>query len=396
MRYTRQVLEVVCGVKESGNNVVPQSTANILPPIDNSLCFNVFKISNLGVTTTYSSPMFKNYTDLMCNNNDAIAQLSPGVVRCHSVTTVASGTGFAIAPDTIVTNWHVGQQIPNIIATSKQENRDVVLNTINTVRQLKSGYGIEKKLEYSGFQMSHRPVAPDIVVTDVARKDPVLGVTGNFDLFDVALFSVDYVDQPRVLFIPSASCVKPDSTVAAIGYPGTELLDENAYKNTTPSVYRHNIPNFQYLKQLFYGFGGLCASVGTVMKPYAENNNQWIEIDNFEYTPDNHFAIISNETVFGGNSGGPLVCLDDLRVHEIEDIDGNTWRLVEFVGIHTGGEFVNCVDCLHQLPNKRSSQHPSNLRVCPFCISNLDQTGRQTMTYNHSISVHHEKFVEMF
>ncbi len=53
-----------------------------------------------------------------------------------------------------------------------------------------------------------------------------------------------------------------------------------------------------------------CASVGTIMRPYIEKNSEWVEDRDFQYTPFNHHALISNETVFGGNSGGPVVCLE--------------------------------------------------------------------------------------
>ena len=236
-----------------------------------------------------------------------------------------------------------------------------------------------------------------VVVTDTQRIDPILGLTGNFNIFDVALFSVEYADQPKVLFIPSASCVQPGSTIATIGFPGSELMDSNDYTNSLiPFSYRNSIPNFHYLKNIFYQFGGLCASVGTILRPYGEDNKQWIERDSTEYTPHNHYALVSDETVFDGSSGGPLVCLDNLKIFKVKDKTGIEWTLVEFVGIHTGGEFVSCIDCLRQLPKTRAIQNPSTLKVCEICTSDEPPKMKKSKAYNHSISVHHEMFAEMY
>jgi hypothetical protein len=68
--------------------------------------------------------------------------------------------------------------------------------------------------------------------------------------------------------------------------------------------------------------------------------------------------------LFFGNSGRPGICLDNCKLHKAFDKKFQEWILVQFVGIHSGGEFVNCVDCLHVLPYKRKEESPSNLNIC--------------------------------
>ena len=112
------------------------------------------------------------------------------------------------------------------------------------------------------------------------------------------------------------------------------------------------------------------------------------------YSPDNHHAFVSNETVFFGNSGGPVVCLEKVHIHSAQDTQGNEWTLVEFFGIHSGGQFINCVDCVRVHPKLRETQEPSSLRACRNCADG----GRdpRSLTYNYNISVHHDMFVDVY
>lgn len=277
----------------------------------------------------------------------------------------------------------------------RQESRERVLQTVQTnTDRVKSKYAYEKDVIYSGATLPRRNNS-NVVTDNIVRLDPILGVEGVFDIFDVALLSVPDYNQKRVLFIPSATCVQPGSTIATLGYPGTELLDEFQYSNTVdlPISYKNSIPSYSYLKNIFYGFGRLRASVGTILRSYTEKNNQWLEDTDVKYTPHNHYALVSNETVFGG----PVVCLDNMNIlHKEIDKSGNTWTLVEFVAIHTGGEFVRCIDCLQELPKAREDQKPYTLHACPKCPSLNPTSQTQSMTYNHSISVHHPSFVNMY
>jgi hypothetical protein len=148
------------------------------------------------------------------------------------------------------------------------------------------------------------------------------------------------------------------------------------------------------LSDIFFGFGKKCISVGTTLAPFGILNNKWREMPNYN-ADKSQYCIISNETVFFGNSGGPVICLDSCKTIKVLDKNKQEWNLIEFIGIHSGGEFINCLDCLHQLPEKRKYQNPFMLHACSSCQS---QPERKTtpFKYNYSISVHHPDFVRCY
>lgn len=404
MRFTRSILEVVCGINENEADI-HRDGRNILTNLPHlkHTCFNVFKISTYGVADTFSSPMSRRYVELMMERDELFAMISRGVLRCHALTSLSSGTGFPLAPEVLITNWHVTSELPKVIGSWKQETHELLMYNISACRgsfPRVPEYAIERSVLFTGASLPLRREQHLEVDVD-ERLDPILGTRGNFDVFDITLLSVHYLEQPKVLFIPSSRCVQPGSIIATLGYPGTEALTENLYANMhLAPAYRNAIPPFPYLQRIFYGFGGLCASVGTVVRPYKEKNGMWMEDDDINYTPHNHYALVSNETAFGGNSGGPMISLDDENkaaiIHEVEDTTGTVWRLVEFVAIHTGGEFISCVDCLQVLPGKREMQSPATLRACHRCLSTDHPTPTNTLMYNYSISVHHPCFVKMY
>jgi outer membrane protein assembly factor BamB len=162
--------------------------------------------------------------------------------------------------------------------------------------------------------------------------DPVLGTEGDFDLFDFALLSIDNSCLPKVLFVPSSKAVQTNHTIATIGYPGVEAIDSHHMnKVVSNSNYRGSLPPFPYLKQIFFGFGQKCVSIGTVSGPYALDGEEWKELPAYTYSKTDH-AIISHETVFFGNSGGPVICLNTCEVHTATDVHGHVWTLVEYIG----------------------------------------------------------------
>jgi hypothetical protein len=223
----------------------------------------------------------------------------------------------------------------------------------------------------------------------------VLGVEGDFDLFDFCLVNAEYPAMPKVLFIPSAEIVQPQSNIATLGFPGTELLDQELLRTLRlPQNYTNSLPPFSYLKDIFFGFGRKCVSLGKTRYPFGISDGKWVELLNYKADLDTHI-IISDETVFFGNSGGPVICLDNCKTYRILDKSNQEWLLVEFVGIHSGGEFVNCVDCLHILPERRKYQPPSDLKVCHSC--RMDPSRKKiSLNYNYSLSVHHPDFVRCY
>ena len=81
-------------------------------------------------------------------------------------------------------------------------------------------------------------------------------------------------------------------------------------------------------------------STGKVLAPYTEReengNIEWVENLDWKNTKENSKFIISNESAMNGSSGG---CLQSSQCQTIEI---NSYTLIEFHGIHFGGEYLKC------------------------------------------------------
>lgn len=249
---------------------------------------------------------------------------------------------------------------------------------------------------YTGYHINphlNHPVEKDEICQ--SRLDPVLGVTGDFNLFDFALVNIHYPSMPRILFVPSIQFIHPGSNVAVIGFPWTELLNRKVMKDLRlPGNYKSSLPPFEYLRDIFFGFGKKCISIGKTSSAFGVENGEWKALENFE-ADINQYSIISNETVFFGNSGGPVICLDNCKIVKAYDKCKREWKLVKFNDMHSGGEFVNCIDCLHKLPNQREDEYSFNLQICNSC-KNHPNRKKTPLRYNYSISVHHSDFARCY
>ncbi len=125
----------------------------------------------------------------------------------------------------------------------------VTLNTMNLDRGsevLFTGFPIKKKL-------GHKVKKTEICVS---RLDAVFGVPGDFDLFDFCLINAELPSVPKVLLIPCVEFIQPNSNIATLSFPGTEILSEELLKTLKPpSNFLDSLQPFSYLKDIFFGFG---------------------------------------------------------------------------------------------------------------------------------------------
>ncbi|CAF1126887.1 unnamed protein product [Didymodactylos carnosus] len=175
------------------------------------------------------------------------------------------------------------------------------------------------------------------------EKDPILGITGDFDMIDfVVVKETEKVRNDSIIFIPSIEHVRIDDPIITVSYPGNEF-------STQESSGRHHydlfLPPFEELKKIFHGFGGRCVSYGHVIAPYKLNksSDEWIEDLEYRNTSfSNYQCVLSNENRYHGSSGG-VTLRSNFNIYEnIPAANGEQLTLVEFVSIHFGGEFIPC------------------------------------------------------
>lgn len=302
----------------------------------------------------------KTMKNIIGNNLDIIIKAQKAVLRAYSMNKTFRGILFLLTPDIVVTNWHVSNsaEFPLYFSSStelsaERFNSDLEALHSNAATFKDLNLAKERKKLYSGFTMKPE-LNHQVEKTEICqpRLDPVLGVTEDFNLFDLSLIRVNYPSATKVLFVPFSQFIQPGSNIATIGFPGIEMLNQPMFKYLNlPPTYEASLPPFRYLSDVFFGFGKKCVSVGTTIAPFGIVNNKWKGRLNY-HADRTQYCIISNETVFFRNSGGPVICLDSCKTIKMLDKNKQEWNLVEFIGIHSSGEFINCLDCLQKLPEK--------------------------------------------
>lgn len=405
MRNTKHVREVLCA--DVQEDPVPNSF--MIPHGFERNCFNVFILADGKIGWNFKqSPTSPFALEVLRKCESDIAKLEKAVYRCFPVYSAnfreCSATAYALAPLLLATNGHVVKELqPKMIfskyytrcTTAVIQHTDALCDPLSRDKFLLK-FAEEDAIEFSGFALPNiRKVRNTIM--DVSRVDPILGSTGGFDMFDFALVSTQHTGQERVIFVPSPTCVKQGDAIASLGFPGLEAMEENQFKMGTPDSFHSTLPPFWYIKKIFHDFGNKCVSVGRVLNPYELSTEGWVEKKDFVFTPHNHIAIISNEATMVGCSGAPVVNLNNLLIHEEKDVHGEMWTLVEYVGTHSGGEFVYCQDCLRTNPSSRVGwEHSQKLgAVCLMCRANPDRK-TDSFCYNYSLSVHHPQYVNMY
>jgi hypothetical protein len=191
--------------------------------------------------------------------------LQKAVFRCFSTKEAFfSGSSFLLESGILASNWHTIDAATYPIYFSNEIDLSVdkfmmqfeafqagfvTLNTMNLDRGsevLFTGFPIKKKL-------GHKVKKTEICVS---RLDAVFGVPGDFDLFDFCLINAELPSVPKVLLIPCVEFIQPNSNIATLSFPGTEILSEELLKTLKPpSNFLDSLQPFSYLKDIFFGFG---------------------------------------------------------------------------------------------------------------------------------------------
>lgn len=388
---------------EANENIESELSENDIPVECKQICHNVFRITELIVSLKTTAQTSKRMKNIIAQHLEVLLIAQKAVLRAYAMNKNFSGTAFLLAPDIVATNWHVvnSAEFPIYFSNAIDLATDIFSLGLEALHNNSVGFeivnlGKENSVLYSGYSLkSNLNHQVDQVDICQYRLDPILGVVGDFDVFDFSLLNVFYPSGPKVLFVPSSQFIQPGSNIVTIGFPGTELLNVNLLKQLNlPSTYEASLPPFKYLSDIFFGFGKKCVRVGTTKAPFGIVNNEWKELSN--YTADiKQYCVVSDETVFIGNSGSPVICLDNCKVNKVLDRFKQEWFLVEFIGIHSGGEFVDCLNCLHMLPEKRKYQNPFLLNTCISCQAQPERK-KKPFSYNYSISVHHSDFANCY
>ncbi|EFC35820.1 predicted protein, partial [Naegleria gruberi] len=261
---------------------------------------------------------------------ESASEGASAVVRLFSmkklgeITKTASGSGFYILPNTIITNSHVANEIESIGKVNAYNNSWNINSTIS---------GMPKKLEtlFSGKAIKYFQMEKSFPVTqNWVGRDPITTTVGNFDFFDIT--AMNFSGSPnKVFFIPSPRILQPNDEIITLSYPG----DENKPPFSSSQNYVDWAPSESFLKDnIFNGYGTLCASVGKILHPYDFTQNGLVEkVEDFCYDKSNQECLASSESLIFGSSGGVMIS----KFSKVYHIKGYT--LIEFHAVHTGGEF---------------------------------------------------------
>ncbi|KAL9651892.1 hypothetical protein ABK040_000238 [Willaertia magna] len=390
MRDTRTVCEVISHFDRNSYDVVNVSV--LVVTTEDTMFLNTKQ--NLDIATSAA----------LNNKQDSLITAAKGVVRITQKKSLISGTGFYLTPEIVATNGHVLNDMDpseSMIYWGNARTREMgflferlVKKEITVEECILAGHG--QNFKNSKVKRPSLVYFDDNDLLKEAANDPVLGFKGDYDLFDFTILKVIPISRfHNVLFIPSAEELVTGDHIAVLGYPGHEELNLDHYENFNLSAeYVDWVPEFEKQKVAFGGFGRLCASFGYVLPQYKENSTSglWEQAGQ----EDKRF-IISNENVFKGSSGSPLIKVNSC--YSPEKIDG--YSFVPFNAIHFSGEFVRCSQCLKESKLLRNIEASSTFgsskwKFCSCCKNEKTHDNSRAFAYNSSISVNHPLFIKAY
>ncbi|CAF1046702.1 unnamed protein product [Rotaria sordida] len=396
MRYIRTILDVMC-YHDKTNVSSTSSQISISSPF----IFDIARLKNdeLIYKEENISDEARLYFD---NNRSKLQRIANGVVRFYLPS--GSYSGFYMGLNLIGTNEHNISQMK--LSSSFSKTNDIY-STMPLLKQCTTVTNNDFDFVYARNNI----ISLNIVETTLfdpnkysnirerhIEQDPILGITGNFDMIDFVVVKETQKVRTNnsILFIPSTQHVQINDPIITISHPGNEL-------STQESSGRHHydlfLPQFEELRKIFHGFGGRCISYGRVIAPYKLNSssNKWIEDLQYRNTDfSNYQCILSNENLYHGSSAG-VTLKSNFDIYEnIPTANGQQLTLVEFISIHFGGEFIPCQDCLCDvIPSNREQIGPDNIQFLHECKSCNDH--KQTpVSYNYGVSVHHPAFQKYY
>lgn len=336
------------------------------------------------------------------NNRKKLQLIVNGVVRFHLPS--GSCSGFCMGENLIATNKHSIIQIefPSFFtktndvysAFSLLKHCAIVTNDDSNFVYARSNIislNIIESILFdpnNDYQIREHHIA----------KDPILGITGDFDLIDFVVVkqTEKFRTNNSILFIPSTEHVQINDPIITISHPGNEFSTQESSGRRNYDLFT---PPFDQLKKMFHDFGGRCVSYGHVIAPYKldKSSNEWIEDIQYRNSDfSNYQCIISNENLYHGSSGG-VILKSNFNIYEnIPTANGQQLTLVEFISIHFGGEFIPCRDCLScVIPSNRTQIGPDNIQFLHECKLCNDHK-QIPVSYNYGVNVHHPAFQEYY
>jgi len=226
--------------------------------------------------------------------------------------------------------------------------------------------------------------------------DPVFG-PNNKDFSGLDLFVTKFkgdINAPHVLFVPSARALATGDSVICLSFPGHEETHQPFTRVTECDqyIYRHEPADSTTMFKAFAGYGKKTASYGRVITGFGLVNNEWTEHNIVADTSTEHY-IPTNQSVLPGSSGGALLP-GDFRMEFAVDRNGVEWTLVEYAGIHFGGEFIPCSSCFKH-PDARREMKPALIKGYSGCQA-CKEKKPVPIAYNYAISVHHKLLVDSY
>ena len=396
MRYTRIILDVIFYHDKSN---VSSTSSQI--SVSRPFIFDIARLKNdeLIYKEENISDEARFYFD---NNRNRLQLIANGVVRFYLPS--GSCSGFYIGKNLIATNKHHINQIE--LSSSFTETNDIY-STPSLLKQCTTVTNSDSDFIYARNNIMSLNVVETILFdpnkySNVRErhieKDPILGITGDFDMIDfVVLRETEKVRiNNSILFIPSTQHVQIDDPIITISHPGNEFSTQESSGRRHYDLF---LPSFDELRTIFHGFGGRCVSYGHVIAPYKLNtsSDEWLEdLECRTIDFSNYQGILSNENLYHG-SGGGVTLKSNFNVYEnIPTVNGQQLTLVEFISIHFGGEFIPCRDCLsHVIPSNRTQIDPDNIQFLYECEA-CNNHKQIPVSYNYGVSVHHPAFQKYY
>ncbi|KAL9657271.1 hypothetical protein ABK040_011491 [Willaertia magna] len=396
MRPVWLALEVVVPQTEQGDNCRIVSTTTITERFKD-VYWNVFLIKEEEEVIIppnnlkYSLSKFEKVLSM----KEMLLLTKQSMTRILTLT--GNGTGFYILPQFVITNQHVSKASPlSVFKGSYKLATTNFYKLPHEVDVIFSGYYLNNR---NSFRFdSQQKLFPAL---NLGYQDPIATKTCNFGYLDVSIHRIsDPVDNScssKVLFIPCPTVLQINDEMFTVHYPG---LEGNEFTHT---IWQHEdyiewAPNNQLASDIFHQFGKLCVSTGKVIAPYIEKveNDKilWVPNNDLKFTTENSNFILSNESVMYGSSGG---CVQS---NQCEIIKVGDFTLVEFHGIHFGGEFIKCQNCLKNLKQHLKEEKISwakwdiNSDKWGFC--KCEASSLEGLAYNYSVSVHHPLFKDVY
>ncbi|KAG2375041.1 hypothetical protein C9374_010045 [Naegleria lovaniensis] len=400
MRFVRQVLEVMVPQSEQDDETVDVQRKDDFKHV----CFNVFRVDEGSLIPPSIAKYAKDKLFTLKSIQPLLDKARYGMARIgHDEGT---GTCFFLLPNTVITNTHVidFKYKPFVFKEALKET--IASTTIKLIEEqvLFSGKNIPNAMKRKYNHMETQKYFPAIENT---YQDPILAMEGDFGFLDVSLHQLELGPNnneeeeqeygSKVLFIPCPTVLQIGHPSFTLHYPGVEGQPFSSFLSSHTN-YRNWAPSDELVENIFHGFGKLCLSTGKVLPPFVEKRDhdaetEWVPNYDHQYQRDQEF-IMTNECVMTGSSGGCVLSMECQHM----DVEGIT--LIEFHGIHFGGEFVKCKNCLRISKQAqvakiidKTSQNPQSWNFCSECQNGVKPS---SLVYNYAVSVHHPLFKEMY